>query len=377
MFVKSIKCFYSMCVVHFRNFITCTKIKLKYFCKSIIRRIHSKKKIRCFPYTIQLPITYKCNFNCIMCGMRNLIKNNDFTPDELDKILKNKLFKKVNSVGLNGGEPFLRKDLVECVRVIIGNLPKLKSFFIISNGYFTDEIKEKLSDIYDVCKKHNIKVNVSFSVDGVDNMQDFMRGHQNAWDNVFNTVNSIKTDIDKYCDTLGIICTVTKHNVFNLEEVEAWGKNNSLNIRYNIATLNERIANSDRYEDFSIFCDEKARLMAMEFFYKKAIEEKSETYFGIYLYIRDRKRYAQCPCQFNEWVTLSPNGNISYCATYSKELGCALEQSAFDLFNGNIDVLKEIRKRNCTSCSHYISQLDVSGMKLFRQELLKNQKIVF
>ena len=183
--------------------------------------------------------------------------------------------------------------------------------------------------------------------------------------------------MNKYCDYLGIICTVTRYNVYNLEEVEVWSKKKNIPVRYNIATVNLRIDNLDKYEDFSIFSDEKARLIAQEFFYKKAIQENSETYFGIYLYIREKRRYAYCPCQYNDWVTLIPNGNISYCATYSKELGSALEQSAYDIFNGNIQILQEIRKNNCTNCSHYISQLDVRGLNLFYKEILKNNRVLF
>ena len=363
---------------HIRYYISCGKIVLEWYKKSLALKKRSiNKKIREYPLTIQLPITYKCNFNCKMCGMQNLLKNKDFSSRELEAILKDRLFCKVTSVGLNGGEPFLRKDLVDCVRIIIDTLPKLKTFNIITNGYFTDSIKEKLLEINRLSKQKNIDVNISLSIDGIEKMQDLMRGHQNAWRNVVKTIAEIKADEKKYCDSLGVICTVTRYNVFNLEEVEAWSKKNNIFVRYNIATLNARIDNEDRFEDFSIFCDEKARMMAQEFFYKKAIQERSETYFGIYLYIRYKNRYADCPCKYNEWVTLVPNGNISYCATYSKELGSALKKSAYDLFNDNIAILKEIRDKHCCSCSHYISQLDSKGLRLFYIELLKNNRILF
>ena len=339
--------------------------------------ISGKKHIKMFPSTIQLPVTYKCNFNCKMCGMHNLIHKVDYSINELEQILKDKLFGKVTSVGLNGGEPFMRSDLVECVKVMIQALPNLKNISIITNGYFTESIGDKLLLIYEMSKKREISINVSISVDGIDRMQDLMRGHEKAWENAEKTLKMISTDMNKYCDYLGIICTVTRYNVYNLEEVEVWSKKKNIPVRYNIATVNLRIDNLDKYEDFSIFSDEKARLIAQEFFYKKAIQENSETYFGIYLYIREKRRYAYCPCQYNDWVTLIPNGNISYCATYSKELGSALEQSAYDIFNGNIQILQEIRKNNCTNCSHYISQLDVRGLNLFYKEILKNNRVLF
>ena len=94
-----------------------------------------KKHIKTFPSTIQLPVTYKCNFNCKMCGMHNLIHKDDYSTKELEQILKDKLFSKVTSIGLNGGEPFLRSDLVECVKIMIKTLPNLKSINIIIIGF--------------------------------------------------------------------------------------------------------------------------------------------------------------------------------------------------------------------------------------------------
>lgn len=364
--------------IYIRYRISRVKLISEYLYK-YIKRVTSLKKKRLlrYPLTIQLPITYKCNFNCIMCGMQKLNYKKDFTPEELKKILQNKLFKNIENIGLNGGEPFLRKDLISCVNVIQNTLPNLKCINIISNGYFTDLIKDKLAEIYEKAKKDGIKVNISFSVDGIDEMQNYMRGHKNAWVNVIKTINEINNNRKKYCDSIEIICTVTKYNVFNLNEVEVWAKQVGIYVRYNIATINERIANADRFNNFSIFTDEKARMVAKEFFYKKAIQERSETYFGIFLYICSRKRYANCPCQYNEWITLNPNGNISFCATYSKELGNALIHSAYDIMNGNTEVLSKIIKNNCLHCSHYIGQLDLMGLRLFYKELLKNNLIMF
>lgn len=334
------------------------------------------KKIEKYPKTIQLPITYKCNFDCVMCGMRNLVHNKDFSYEDLDKILSNKLFKEVIDVGLNGGEPFLKPDIVDCVRTITTRLTKLRNINIISNGFFTDKILESLEQIKSICNEKGVKVNISFSVDGVNGMQDFMRGTKNAWNNVNNTIDRIKENKEKYCDSMAIICTITKYNIYNIEEVELWSKEKGLDVAYNIATVNERIDNYNKLEDFTIFNDEEARMCAQEFFYKKFLETKSKRYFGIYMFINQNKRYAPCPCQTNSWVTLTPNSKISYCATHSKELESALEKSAYDIFNNNIDYLKDLIKNNCETCSHYIYTLSKEGRKKYYRELLRIQKVM-
>lgn len=340
-------------------------------------RYNNTNAIEEYPLTIQLPITFKCNFDCVMCGMRNLISQKDFTAEELSQILSDKLFQNVTGVGLNGGEPFLKKDLVECVEVIINNIPKLKDLNIISNGYFTDVIKDKLTTIYSLCQAKGIRLNISFSVDGIGEMQNVMRGNKNAWQNILCTLEEIKNHKETYCDWFQLICTVTKYNVYNLPEVEIWAKNSGYNISYNIATAHERICNQDKVSDFTILNDTKAKMVASEFFYKKAMELKSQRYYGLYLFIRDGIRYAYCPCQNNSWVTLTPDGSICYCATHSKELGNARNESAYEIFNRNTDYLDYIKSHYCKNCSHYMTRLDRTGLRKFYKELINNGKIIY
>ncbi len=336
---------------------------------------NDKKKIKRYPKTIQLPITYACNFDCIMCGMRNLLGKKSFSPQELGQILNDKLYHKVESVGINGGEPFLRNDIDECVQIIADSLPNLKYFHFISNGYYTDKILEKLKKIKKICVNKNIKLNISFSVDGIGDMQSFMRGNQSAWSNVVQTIEKINEDRSLYCDYMNVICTITKYNIYRVLEVEVWSKKYNLDVAYNIATENVRIDNFDKYKDFTIFNDETARKMTAEFFYRKYLLEKSQRYFGIYLFVRYRKRFAPCDSANADWVTLTPDGQIGYCATHSKNLGNTMQFSSYKIFDENKYYLKELTETYCETCSHYIYKLSAEGKRLFFKENIKNSEI--
>jgi len=330
-----------------------------------------RKKICQYPATIQLPITHLCNFDCVMCGMHHMINRPDFSAEQLFEILSDKLFKEVTSVGLNGGEPFLKNDFVECITTMTEVLPKLKVFNIISNGFFTDKILSQLEKIKPICESKGIKVNLSISVDGVNDMQDFHRGHKDAFVNADTTIRKILKDKEKYVDLLNVICTITRYNIYRISEVEAWSKDLKIDVSYNIATYNVRIENEDRLEDFSIFSDEHARMLAQEFFYAKALSKRDEKYFALYLYAKEKKRYSDCSCKYNDWVTLTPDAQIGFCATYSKNLGSSLEKSAYDIVQGNLDYLDEIKANHCKTCSHYMYSLDSAGLKKFHVEKKK------
>ncbi len=323
-----------------------------------------------YPKTIQLPITYHCNYDCVMCGMQNLKNLKDFSPKDLEEILSDRLFTKIQYVGVNGGEPFIKSDLEDYIRVLIEKLPKLTDINVISNGYFTERILSKLRVIHSMCEEKGIKLNVSFSIDGINDMQDFHRGCKGAWEKICNTLSEIRKDQSQYCDSINIICTITKYNVFRLTELESWANANKYKVTYNLATVHARIDNYTKEKDFSIFADEEATYMAREFFYKKATETNDPRYYGLYLYIRDHKRYAPCPCQYNKWVTVTPNCYISYCATHSIELGNGQKESPYEIFNGNIPYLKTIIDQYCPTCSHYMSSMSAEGWRIIQKERL-------
>lgn len=303
--------------------------------------------------------------------MHNLIGQKDFNSEELRTILKDKLYSRVTAVGINGGEPFLKTDLLDCINAIVNMLPSLKSLNIISNGFFTDKIISQLTEIKKLCKLKSIKVNLSLSVDGVKDMQDFMRGHKDAFTHVNQTIQAIQSRQNELCDSLGIICTLTRHNITRINEVEIWAESTGVNVSYNIATINRRIDNFDKFEHFSIFTDQKALFLAREFFYKLFLKTDSEKYFAIFLYLLTRKRYAPCEHLECSGVTLTPDMQLGYCATYSKNLGNAYLESSYKIFKGNKKHLRELERKFCGGCSHYIYNLSPSGLKLFRDEKIR------
>lgn len=331
-----------------------------------------QRKVRKYPNTIQLPLTYVCNFDCVMCGMKNLSGKKDFTAEELGSILKDPLFSKIEAVGVNGGEPFLKKDFEQCMDAILNELPALKAINIISNGYCTDKILKDLSCLKSKCSAKGVRLNLSISVDGYGKMQDFHRGRKNAFVNADRTCREIMNNKGQYVDGLDVICTITKHNISRINEVDVWSKALNIPVEYNIASLNRRIDNYKKENDFLLFSDRHARRLATEFFYCKYKETGKEKYFALYLYLRTHKRYTECPCMYNDWVTLTPDAQIGYCATRSKNLGSALETSAYELFNGNLKYLKMLKKKYCSECCHYSYRLNYKGLVLMHKDRMKN-----
>lgn len=90
---------------------------------SLLKIDGSKKK---YPKVIQLPITYRCNSRCLMCNVWKMDTTDEAEILEFSEFMKDELFKKVQSVGINGGEPTLIGNIDEYAKVIL-TLPVIKS----------------------------------------------------------------------------------------------------------------------------------------------------------------------------------------------------------------------------------------------------------
>ena len=324
--------------------------------KVLFRRNNSQNKI-CYPTILQLPITNACNLDCVMCNIHANKKKNINIEDFNDLVVNASVMKNIEAVGINGGEPFLLNNIEEYVKCLI-HLPKIKKIYIISNGYFTERIIEKTKKIKDICKNNNIEFTISFSLDGVGKIHDLVRKQEGCFDNLMKTINFIKKEQDLYCDKLNFICTISKYNVEYLLELDMFCRKNELMINYNIATEHERLKNHDKYGEYSILSDRRSTLLAAEFFYQKFRETNLNKYYALFMYLRDNVHYRYCGCQYlHDAITITPEGNICYCATRSKEIGNIYSDNIEQVYFSNAEYNNQIKEEYCIHCSHYIVDL--------------------
>lgn len=98
------------------------------------------------PFCTIIP-TYKCNYNCLHCTLKEKIKcGEELSKEELVDVAKQIGKSKIWVVSIDGGEPFLRDDLFELVKVL-KNYGKL--IYIFTNGsllesYIDDVIRYKV-----------------------------------------------------------------------------------------------------------------------------------------------------------------------------------------------------------------------------------------
>ncbi|MFH0779953.1 MAG: radical SAM protein [Parcubacteria group bacterium] len=181
-----------------------------------------KNKIK-MPKDAVVAVTYRCNSRCIMC---NIWQIKDFP--EMPAEAYRKLPKSLKYINISGGEPFLRNDLVEIVKVIKETCPKA-NINISTNGFLVDTIKRVLPEI----KKVYPKIEISISVDGIGQMHEQVRRVENAWPKVVETIRFCR-DILKIKETR-LAFTINKENYRQLGLAHEWSK--KLGVQFTAAMI--------------------------------------------------------------------------------------------------------------------------------------------
>ncbi|NYZ78556.1 radical SAM protein [Candidatus Micrarchaeota archaeon] len=140
-----------------------------------------------FPYILNFAVTYRCNLKCKMCNIWKQKCNNELELSEIDKIFQNQ--SNFSWIRLTGGEIFLRDDIVEIVDIISSYNKDLFLLTTPTNGYCKNLIIKKVKEIMDL----NIpKYIITVSLDGTEEIHDFIRGTKGSWRNCVNTYKELK-----------------------------------------------------------------------------------------------------------------------------------------------------------------------------------------
>ena len=91
------------------------------------KQIYAK---RTAPISMYLCLTHKCKNNCIYCSSRNRENSQELSTEQWINVIKQIQDMNVSIIGLTGGEPMVREDLLE----IIGAIDKRSTTILFTSG---------------------------------------------------------------------------------------------------------------------------------------------------------------------------------------------------------------------------------------------------
>jgi len=94
---------------------------------------------------MRISLTQRCNLNCVYCHKEGHIGQLDreASPDEIERIMRVAASLGIKRVKLTGGEPTLRKDLVDIVRRI-ASIPTIDEISMTTNGTLLENFAAEL-----------------------------------------------------------------------------------------------------------------------------------------------------------------------------------------------------------------------------------------
>ncbi len=134
-------------------------------------------------------ITSRCNSRCRTCFYsEELNSHNDMTFDEIRRV--SETAPRFDKLWLSGGEPFLRRDLVDIIEMFYEH-NGIRSINLPTNGLLPQKVEESVATLLERCPKLTIHLNVS--VDGLEVTHDRVRGVDGGWARAIDTLERVSS----------------------------------------------------------------------------------------------------------------------------------------------------------------------------------------
>jgi len=167
-------------------------------------------------YKLNFGITSRCNLRCKTCNIWKTPSKNfnkELTTKEVKKTFKN-LPSNFSWLTISGGEPFLRKDFVDIIKIAKEEIPSLNLVKINTNGILKKEI---ISSFKQMAQLGIPNLYLSFSIDGPKEVHDKVRGVKGSFEKTWSTYTKVKKLFANNKNTnISIGTTISNYNVNHL-----------------------------------------------------------------------------------------------------------------------------------------------------------------
>lgn len=200
------------------------------------------------PLKLRLAVTNRCNARCIMCNVwksdQEEVKKTELSVEEYEKLFKNSrdFLSKINHISITGGEPTLRSDLTDILKVINKYFPKA-SININTNAFNTERIMNFVKEAIALTSQLSVMV----SLDGMGEAHGKIRGIDGVFEKTFKSVQELIKFRDENKGKLKIRINhiLSQFNYKEFEKVSAFCKENKLEITPIVMQRGEFFNNDD------------------------------------------------------------------------------------------------------------------------------------
>lgn len=264
------------------------------------------------PLTITFSVTAACRSLCKTCNIgRVYLENPQIAKKDLSLAEIEKIFRSLGPIyffNVSGGEPFMRMDLAEILRLAFIHLkPKLIS--IPTNSLAPKSIEKTTLKILEYMEEYlpkHVPLSIKPSIDGVGEMHDYVRGIKGNFVKLEETIDrllAIKRENPRLHVDLGSV--ISNYNIEHISELENWVHQRGIeSYRHEIAEQRVEFHNigdpitpsAEVYQQLTQgFADEIIKNIKGKNFHTKITESIRLAYYDVAVDILEQKKQVT-PC---------------------------------------------------------------------------------
>ncbi len=182
-------------------------------------------------------VTTACNSRCRMCGIWKTKPENELLLREFEHLLGHPFMSRIKWVNLTGGEPFIRKDLVQLVKALKDRCPELELVAIPTNGFLTRKVLETVQELLEL-PGQKILVNVNVSIDAIGPKHDELRRTPGAYEKAIATLDELmKLQLSDQNFETGTETVIMDHNISDIRSIYSTLKEHTPHVNLTPAIL--------------------------------------------------------------------------------------------------------------------------------------------
>lgn len=268
------------------------------------------------PIDAVVAVTYRCDSRCNMCNIWQLEPGMELAPAEYRKLPRT-----LRDVNITGGEPFLREDIVELVRVIDEhcNHPRI---VISTNGFQRRRIMHAAPELMRIGRR----VGLAVSIDGIGDIHNEIRGMPGGFDMAIETLKQLKrigyrnvrvafTAQSSNVKHLGAVYDLSRQ--FGYQFTTSVAQNSEF---YFATEANQQVASGELERELQYVM----RKELLSFSPKRWL--RAYFYTGVVRYNVCGERMIGCRAGRDSFF-VDPAGKVYPCLTLNREMGDLSEQS--------------------------------------------------
>lgn len=285
-----------------------------------------------------LAVTYRCNARCSMCNIWKETSHNEIAPSDFGKLPKT-----LRTINITGGEPFIRNDLVDIVRVISSNSPRARIVFS-TNGFLTEKIVKAMTEI----REFHPNIGVGVSIDGMEETHDEIRGVPGIFQKAMSTIGQLK---ENGISDLRLGMTIVPTNISEVPQVFQLSKDISVEFTTTTAHNSEiyfKKTDNVRPEG-STECIRVIEGIVNSQLRSRSVKDWFRAYHTSGIFDSSIRKDFISHCQAGmRYFFMAPNGDIYPCNVLDAKMGNILEVNNWnELFNEEMARRTESLVRSC------------------------------